>query len=63
MIVQDPVAKALLAEYIAPMANQHLTRDEAESILVYFREHDAAPPAAAEIPAADAGTTTTTIVK
>jgi mono/diheme cytochrome c family protein len=45
MIVEDPVAKALLAEYIAPMANQHLTRDEAESILVYFREHDAAPPA------------------
>lgn len=42
MIAQDPTAKALLAEYIAPMANQHLTRDEAESILVYFREHDEA---------------------
>lgn len=42
MIQQDPTAKALLAEYIAPMANQHLTRDEAESILAYFLQHDAA---------------------
>jgi cytochrome c len=40
MIKEDPTAKGLLATYIAPMANQHLTRDEAESILVYFREHD-----------------------
>ena len=60
MIVEDPVAKALLAEYIAPMANQHLTRDEAESILVYFREYDAAP-APAETPAAGVSTTTSTI--
>jgi mono/diheme cytochrome c family protein len=64
MIVQDPVSKALLAEYLAPMANQHLTRDEAESILVYFREYDAAPPAPVETPAADASAAaTTTIVK
>ena len=41
MILQDPTAKALLAEYIAPMANQHLTREEAESILAYFLQHDA----------------------
>ncbi len=40
MIQQDPTAKALLAQYIAPMANQHLTRDEAESILAYFMQHD-----------------------
>lgn len=40
MVQQDPTAKALLAEFIAPMANQHLTREEAECILVYFREHD-----------------------
>ncbi len=40
MVAQDPTAKALLAEFIAPMANQHLTREEAECILVYFREHD-----------------------
>jgi mono/diheme cytochrome c family protein len=41
MIQQDPTAKALLAIYIAPMANQHLTREEAESILAYFLQHDA----------------------
>jgi len=40
MIQQDPTAKALLAQYLAPMANQHLTRDEAESILAYFLQHD-----------------------
>jgi len=63
MIVEDPVAKALLAEYLAPMANQHLTRDEAESILVYFREYDAAPPTPTEPPAAGVSTTPSTIVK
>jgi mono/diheme cytochrome c family protein len=41
MIQQDPTAKALLAQYIAPMANQHLTRDEAESVLAFFLQHDA----------------------
>lgn len=40
MIQQDPTAKALLAEYIAPMANQHLTLEEAESILAFFLQHD-----------------------
>lgn len=40
MIQKDPTAKALLAEYVAPMANQHLTREEAESILAYFLQHD-----------------------
>jgi mono/diheme cytochrome c family protein len=40
MVAQDPTAKALLAQYVAPMANQHLTREQAECILVYFREHD-----------------------
>lgn len=40
MIKQDPTAMALMAQYIAPMANQHLTREEAECVLVYFREHD-----------------------
>lgn len=61
MIVEDPVAKALLAEYIAPMANQHLTRDEAESILVYFLEYDAAAPAAPGTPAAASATTSTIV--
>lgn len=40
MIQQDPTAKALLAEYLAPMANQHLTRDQAESVLAYFLQQD-----------------------
>ena len=40
MVQQDPTAKALLAEFVAPMANQHLTREQAECILIYFREHD-----------------------
>jgi cytochrome c len=40
MIVQDPTAKGLLATFLTPMANQHLTRGEAECVLVYFREHD-----------------------
>jgi len=41
MIQQDPTAKALITIYIAPMANQHLTREEAESILAFFLQHDA----------------------
>ena len=40
MIKQDPTAKELFATFLAPMANQHLTRDEAELILTYFRKHD-----------------------
>jgi mono/diheme cytochrome c family protein len=41
MIQQDPTAKALLAQYIAPMANQHLTLEEAESVLAFFIQNDA----------------------
>jgi mono/diheme cytochrome c family protein len=63
MIAQDPTAKALLAEYLAPMANQHLNRNEAESILVFFREYDAGALTPAEAPAADAGAATSTIGK
>lgn len=37
MVAKDPIAKALLAEYSAPMANQNLTEAEARSILEYFR--------------------------
>ena len=37
MVSQDPTAKQLLAEYLSPMANQNLTKDEARSILEYFR--------------------------
>jgi len=37
MIQKDPIAKALLEEYSAPMANQNLTEEEARSVLEYFR--------------------------
>ncbi|MGK7389083.1 MAG: c-type cytochrome [Candidatus Cyclobacteriaceae bacterium M2_1C_046] len=37
MVKKDPQAKALLAEYMAPMADQNLTEDEARKILEYFR--------------------------
>jgi len=37
MVAEDPIAKKLLAEYIAPMANQSLTEQEARKILEYFR--------------------------
>lgn len=53
MIQQDPTAKALLAQYIAPMANQHLTREEAESILAYFLQYDNSAGAKEENEAAE----------
>ena len=38
MIVKDPIAKKLLAEYNgAPMANQNLTEEQARDLLEYFR--------------------------
>lgn len=37
MVEKDPVAKALLAEYIAPMANQSLKEEDARAILEFFR--------------------------
>jgi mono/diheme cytochrome c family protein len=37
MVAEDPIAKQLLAEYSAPMANQNLTEQEARAILEYFR--------------------------
>jgi mono/diheme cytochrome c family protein len=38
MVKSDPIAKQLLIDYnLAPMANQHLTQDEARKILEYFR--------------------------
>ncbi len=41
MVEEDPVAKALLEEYISPMANQSLTEEEATKILEYIRNYDA----------------------
>lgn len=37
MVKEDHIAKDLLKEYIAPMANQNLTEEEARQILEYFR--------------------------
>lgn len=37
MVKENPIAKKLLAEYLAPMANQNLTEAEARLILEYFR--------------------------
>ncbi len=37
MVAENPIAKKLLAEYLAPMANQNLTENEARLILEYFR--------------------------
>lgn len=37
MLAEDPIAKALLERYLAPMANQNLTEQEAREVLEYFR--------------------------
>lgn len=36
MVKEHPVAKALLAEYLAPMPNQNLSEEEARAIVEYF---------------------------
>lgn len=41
MTQKDPQAMELLATYLAPMANQNLTEEEARGILEYFRQNDA----------------------
>jgi cytochrome c len=40
MTKKDPIAMAMLAEYMAPMANQSLTESEARALLEYFRLSD-----------------------
>ena len=37
MVEKDPVAKELLRRYLAPMANQNLTQEEARKVLEFFR--------------------------
>ena len=37
MVQKNAAAKALLAEYLSPMANQNLTEEEARAVLEYFR--------------------------
>lgn len=40
MIEKHPEAKKMLAEYMTPMPNQNVSRDEARAILEYFRYMD-----------------------
>jgi len=40
MVKEDPTAKALFVEYLAPMTNQNVPREDAEAILAYFLEND-----------------------
>jgi cytochrome c len=40
MVKEDPEARKLLAEFIAPMTNQNLTEEEATAVLVYFLQYD-----------------------
>ncbi|MCF8243671.1 MAG: cytochrome c [Saprospiraceae bacterium] len=38
MVKEDPIAKKLLVEFnMSPMANQHLTEEDARAVLEYFR--------------------------
>jgi len=37
MLQKDPVAKALITEYNAPMAQQQISEEDARAILEYFR--------------------------
>lgn len=41
MIMEDPIAYELLAEYMTPMANQNLSEEQARAVLEYFRAIDA----------------------
>lgn len=39
MVKEDPVAKALFAEFLSPMANQNLTEDQARAVVEYIRQY------------------------
>ena len=40
MVKEDEQAKKLFAEFLTPMANQNLAREDAEAVLTYFRSLD-----------------------
>ncbi len=40
MTQKDPVAMELLAEFLAPMAQQNISQDDARALLEYFRQND-----------------------
>lgn len=43
MVAEDPVAKSLLKEYAAPMANQNISEEEARAILEFLRTKEDTP--------------------
>ncbi len=51
MIKQDPIARALFAEYNLQMANQGLVPDEAKSVIEYFKKLDDEAEAKGELTA------------
>ncbi|HEY6572584.1 MAG TPA: cytochrome c [Candidatus Eisenbacteria bacterium] len=51
MIKQDPIARALFAEYNLQMANQGLVPDEAKAVVEYFKKLDEEAEAKGELPA------------
>lgn len=48
MVEKHPEARKLLAEFMAPMPNQNLTRDDARAVLEYLRSLAAGPTEAME---------------
>ena len=40
MTKEDPISHELLATYVTQMTNQHLTPDEAKSVIEYFKQQD-----------------------
>lgn len=40
MLEKDPIAKELLATYLVRMPNQNLTEEQAQAVIMYFREKD-----------------------
>jgi len=44
MVAEHPEAKAMLAQFAVPMANQNLTEDEARAVLEYLRSEAAKAP-------------------
>jgi mono/diheme cytochrome c family protein len=40
MVKEDPIARALFAQYALQMTNQHLTPDEAKAVIEYLKHED-----------------------
>lgn len=48
MVQQHPTAKALLAQFLTPMPNQHLTEADARAVLEYLRDNQSEAAGASE---------------